>query len=342
MASNQFPTLNLSGLASKGQHFNTYGVVDDQFTKRYSANQDFGYACAGESLLPSSSSKSSEKKAEVNSGLFMCFILPPLIFAVVYYARAMWIRYEYPWLSVGIVAWVFFVVLFLGGAALAACVGKHSTGDVSLVSGLLSFMCFLAFTVALASGENTFYQYTQTYYDLVRLNSYPNIDPQKQTGQQVMDAGIIEFTKDSRVEVNSSMGFKDVNVYCVAPVTKNGTGIKDGQKSGIDFWAVGLNCCSGQRADFQCGEWQSPTASSGVRVVNLEQRQYFQLAVKKAEAEYGIAASNPIFLHWMGTPSDEVNSLYDDYIGAFIRHVSGFACATLFTVAFASIAFAKL
>jgi len=284
--------------------------------------------------------KSEVKKPQkVQAGLALCIVLPSLIFALVYYARAMWVRYQYPWLSVGIATWFFLMVLFTGAMALGSCLGKNKTGDSGLVSFLLFFTCLLAWAAAFYTGDITFHQYTENYYGLMRLNTYRSVDPQKSNGQQVMDAGVIEFTPGSSLDLRHSIGFKDGDVYCVAPVMKNGTGIGHGQTH-VDFWAVGVNCCSGKAADFSCGEYKMASTRSGVRLVNDDQRQFFRLAVQKAEAQYNIQATNPIFLHWIGTPSEEVNALYDDYIGSFIKNVFGFVCIQLFIVAAAAIVFA--
>merc|ERR1719502_1744702 len=112
---------------------------------------------------------------------------------------------------------------------------------------------------------------------------------------------MIQFTKGSSLWLQRSIGFKNEDVYCVAPIrSANNT------QSTFDFWAVGINCCSGHAPDFQCGEFSNPMARSGLRVMDLQARDNFRLAVKEAEAAFNIQAPHPVFMHWMMDPQAEV------------------------------------
>merc|ERR1740129_702615 len=116
------------------------------------------------------------------------------------------------------------------------------------------------------------------------------------------------------------MGFKNLDTYCVAPVVSatNGTASSPSTASATaatpeyDFWAVGINCCSGHMPDFHCGEFYNSNARSGLRLMRDDQRAYFRLAVQQAEAAYNIQATHPLFLYWMQDPSTEVSAYQDD------------------------------
>merc|ERR1740139_910007 len=125
-----------------------------------------------------------------------------------------------------------------------------------------------------------------------------------------MDAGRIVFKAGSHLDISKSMGFKNMDIYCVAPVVSATN--KTAATASLDFWAVGINCCSGHMPDFHCGEFYNSNARSGLRLMRDDQRAYFRLAVEQAEAAYNIQATHPIFMYWMQDPATEINAYQDD------------------------------
>merc|ERR1712151_614337 len=96
------------------------------------------------------------------------------------------------------------------------------------------------------------------------------------------------------------MGFHNEETYCVVPINSY-----QGALASYDFWAVGLNCCSGTSKSFTCGEYKNPRAHAGLRWMRDSQRAFFQLAVQQAEATYGIKANHPLFFTWTEDPAAE-------------------------------------
>jgi len=169
----------------------------------------------------------------------------------------------------------------------------------------------LAWTLGLQSGNYSYSLYLRPFYDIDGLNTYPQVDPSKFRGSQLMDAGRIVFTKDARLDVRRSMGFKNQDTYCVAPITVGNENVTFKTLPSYDFWAVGLNCC-GDKGDFRCGEYNNPNAHAGLRLMRDDQRDFFRLAVQQAESAFNIKSVHPVFVHFMQDPVAEALSYQEE------------------------------
>jgi len=129
---------------------------------------------------------------------------------------------------------------------------------------------------------------------LKRLATATNVDPAIDSTSRYLDVGRVLFAAGTTVDVKKSIGFKNKEVYCVAPIV-NPNATK--APATYDYWAVGLNCCD--ETGFRCGEYDKPTAHSGVRLLNEEQRQFYTLAVNEAEATFGLKSNLPLFFFWV-------------------------------------------
>merc|ERR1719171_1096331 len=130
-----------------------------------------------------------------------------------------------------------------------------------------SLAAALAFGVIF--GDMNFWYNMQPFYDIENLNSYPTVNPAREKGQQLMDAGRVYFSDGTGLDGKKAMGFKNLDLYCVAPIV-----VGDAALASYDFWAVGLNCCSGVSSDFRCGEFNNPHARSGLRLMRDDQRPF--------------------------------------------------------------------
>lgn len=190
-------------------------------------------------------------------------------------------------------------------------------------------------------GNQNFILNMQRYYDLNQLNVYVDVSPAQMRGQQLMDAGRVEFVQGAELDLSKSKGFRNVDVYCVTPITVNGL-----QLATYDFWAVGLNCCQGDtvdspvtgqyglqeamlqdklvNADFQCGPYTDNSVHSGLRLMRDDDRAFYRLAVQEAEAAYNIKAVHPLFFFWDKIPENLQNSYKQDgysyFLGAIFLH----------------------
>jgi len=216
--------------------------------------------------------------------------------------------------------------------------GSDSLRDPSWLV-FLAAASFLAWVSGVADGDLNYFYNMQPFYDVNTLNSYVSVDPSKMPGQQVMDAGRITFAQGSRLDTTKAMAFKNLDVYCVAPIV---SGNSSGTTSSYDFWAVGLNCCSGAPGDFSCGEYSNPLAASGLRVMREDQRSFYRLAVQQAEAAYGIKARHPLFLYWMQDPIAEIAAYQDEGYKYYLFGVFTYFAFMLFLVLSAIVLFSKM
>lgn len=173
-------------------------------------------------------------------------------------------------------------LMFLGASTLFACV------------------------LALLLGNWNFATNSLPYYSLNDLGRHADVDPSSAGGLRYMDAGIVRFTADSFVEAEKAIGFKHLDTFCVAPITRG-----DSPLATYDFWAVGVNCCNGFPGDFKCGDYLTLGVHSGLRVMRDELKVYYSLAVQQAQAEFHIQAAHPVFLEWVHDPQANIENMRD-------------------------------
>eukprot|EP00928_Gymnodinium_smaydae_P065779 TRINITY_DN48875_c0_g1_i1.p1 TRINITY_DN48875_c0_g1~~TRINITY_DN48875_c0_g1_i1.p1 ORF type:complete len:438 (+),score=73.56 TRINITY_DN48875_c0_g1_i1:165-1478(+) len=135
--------------------------------------------------------------------------------------------------------------------------------------------------------------------------------PTQVSGTQLLDAGAVFFAWGSYLDTGKAMSFSKDPMYCVAPISFGTL-----EPAVYDMWAVGVDCCGDyvqsndnrQRTEaskppnFHCGAVGNPMARAGLRVMDDTQIPLLHLAVKQAEAAYGIVSRQPIFFHWMEDP----------------------------------------
>jgi len=264
------------------------------------ANMEGGYSNYGAFPEARKLVKRVEKTKPVGIAMLLgCVVVPWLIFVVTYYMISFNVRYWASIVAYVVVAITLLASLGFGAMAAGAAMGK---GGDPVWLGLLCLLSLVGWIWAIAAGGENFTNNMAPYYELQQLNVYQSVDPSVAEGNQYMDFGIINFIPKAQIDRVFSMAFKNDDTYCVAPVKLNGTA-----PSSYDFWAVGTNCCSSHLYDFRCGQWNDPSARSGVRVVKESQRAFYQLAVKQSEAAFNIQALHPVFFEWVTDPREQVD-----------------------------------
>lgn len=274
------------------------------------------------------------------NGVAVCqnIFVPWIMFTIISSVMTFSFRYHYPGWAWFICILFLLVVILCGTSALWAWLkGRH--GDVSQRTWMIFLFCAMAvaWVAAVISSCVNFDTNTSVFYDLSQLNTYPQVDASLDHGQQLMDASRFFFVKGSNLDISRSAAFKNVDTYCVAPVTTNNKVLAN-----YDFWAVGTNCCSGTHQDFHCGEFNNPEALGGLRLMNDEKRPFYRLAVQQAESLFNIKAGHPLFLEWVQDPNYQMEMFMERATVNFDFGIFAYFCFNFFCVLTAVIFFAKL
>jgi hypothetical protein len=291
------------------------------------------YGAAGSVPKPSAIFAQGKRRRMNLVAICVNIFMPWLMFCIIYWALSFSFHYQYP-----TAAWMIFALGLLGvivAAALAYRARKQNREGMWYNFAWLSLLIAVVFAGLL--GDMNFWYNMQPFYDIENLNTYPNVNPAKEKGQQLMDAGRVYFTSGARLNNKFAMGFKNLDLYCVAPIV-----VGDEAIASYDFWAVGLNCCSGVASDFRCGEFNNLHARSGLRLMRDDQRPFFRLAVQQAEAAYNIKATHPLFFYWMQDPVAEMNSYRDDGFKYYLLGIFTHFAFNLFCVVCAVVGFSKI
>jgi len=235
------------------------------------------------------------------------------------------------------------VVLVCGGYAAMETKRKVAgRGKVPTWGTFFFATMLMAWIAGVAMGDANFFLNLRPFYDISNLGTYLHIDPSLFRGQQLMDAGRIIFTNDTRLDLKRAMSFRNQEMYCVAPISIARENGSFETLRTYDFWAVGVGCCSGSNPDFHCGEFNNPSARGGLRLMRDSDRAFFRLAVQQAEAAYNIKAAHPLFFTWMQDPIAEVNAYHAQGSEFFLIGVFSHLVFQSFLVAAAAMVFSKL
>jgi hypothetical protein len=283
-------------------------------------------------------------------GFLMSLMLPWVIFCTVFALMSFGLRYERPAFAYTLVILVFLVgvtspiLFFVNGLKKKF---DQSAAYQPTWYFFLACTCFLAFAAAVVAGQWNYKDFMQPNYSLNHLAHYKDVDTNAGFGQQYMDAGYISFTNTTALYLQHSMGFKNHDIFCVAPiVTKDtiskGKAVKDLES--LDFWAVGKNCCSGIQADFHCKGFADPKAHGAMRLIGAleEDRAFFRLAVQQAEATYKLTATHPLFFEWVHDPVEAVWFYAQSGYSNYLCGIATYFVVQIFLTLVAMLAFSKM
>lgn len=265
--------------------------------------------------------------------ILLCFFIPCILYAGVTGAIAFNLHYDHPLVVLLIVVAAFVATLIVG--AKAASAKRQAPLDPSWLH-FLFFSMLMTLVLACICGSVLYRVYLSSYYTVASLNHYVEVDPTSTRGQELMDAGYVVFNNNTFLDLQKSMGFMNDEVYCVAPVARQGATM-----DAYDFWAVGTGCCDGGKANFHCGDYATPNTFTGLRVLSEDDRPFYRLAVQQAEAAHKIKASHPLFFEWTYDAPGTVNGWWDDGCRKYLFWTAYFFAFQFFFVLATTLSFQK-
>lgn len=266
--------------------------------------------------------------------LFLNLFGPWFFFVFVSMIATFHLRHESPWVAFIVLGlcWLIWLVTFFIAAR-----AKRRNPEPTWFT-YFSLMMFWAVAVGTFFGSYNYSRNLNPYYNLNDLKVISHLDPGKERGQNVMDAGIFYFSEGTHVDGLKSWHFKHDTLYCVAPIV-SARGSPETQS--YDFWAVGKDCCSMSSSDFRCGDTSNPTSRSAIRIFDDADIQNYRLAVEQTETLYNVMATHPIFFEWYIDPLEHVSSWNDKGYKWFLRSIAAFfvLCLVSLTAAVSQFAY---
>jgi len=225
--------------------------------------------------------------------MFINIFLPWGAFMYCYGLCSFYLMYSKPLLAWTAVSLVF--VLWIVFVLMAYCARKYHPDPTWFT--FFSVLVLICAIWGILGGLHNLNTFERPYYTLGEMTSKSGVDPSTMSGEDAMDAGIVNFLPGTMLDAKKTWHFKKETLYCVAPIV--GPGGQTPLRQTYDFWAVGKDCCAVGASDFRCGSWGSTTAHTGLRELNEKDLIYYQLAINQAESLYDLMAPHPIFLEWV-------------------------------------------
>jgi len=134
----------------------------------------------------------------------------------------------------------------IGAALVAIIVGEVRLRTVKRKNWLDTvpfWHCVLAVSIGSFAGCFNFSEHMLPYHHVAHGSEYINVLPQEKA-EAYADFGKLIFAPEAKVDTVKSIGYKQRDTYCVAPVLEEA-------QTEVEFWVVGKGCCS-SRGSFWC------------------------------------------------------------------------------------------
>lgn len=184
-------------------------------------------------------------------------------------------------------------------------------------------LCLEAVIVGSILGFFAYYSELCFFYKYKELRAYTNVGA-SQTVQQFSDAGQFLFTEDTRLDPARGVGMASKwfgGTFCVAPIVDSTMGSADG----INYWAVGQDCCT-SRGTFFCDSARDSSSKTALVMLKPDQvarpwmtwavaTDYFPTydnAIKLETANYLTQAASPkMLVVWTNDPPSFIDGYYN-------------------------------
>jgi len=194
--------------------------------------------------------------------------------------------------------WAPGLVCVLVAVSLIVCFLQHQLTNPFECTPLRSqvpLQCGVAICLSSVIGILAYDGYISQYWAFSDSHIYTNVLP-SEAAAGYADAGKLIFADEAQVDGRHALGYKSGHVYCVAPIRDESVG------SSVQFWAAGVDCC-GARGSFTCDDAWDARARSALVIRPEDWHPEYALAVKQAEAAFGLASSqNPAYVRWVLDP----------------------------------------
>lgn len=280
--------------------------------------------------------------------IFLSLFFPWLLFTLLFADTSFRLHYKMTAVCWILVAAATALVLYIGWAAFEQLRQLHqgAPGYKPTWIVFLFLTSLIAVVAGPAMGNANFWENMQPYYSLQNLNDYSAVDPARMRGQQMMDAGRVQFVEGATLDLTKAYAFQNLDTYCVAPITVSNAKVGSATPlASYDFWAVGINCCTGNSSkavDFKCGSYKSHTAREGLRLMADEPRAYLRLAVQQAESAHALKAVHPLFFFWSDNALVDMHKYVENAYRNFAIGMCGFFAAQLAMVLILSYVLSKM
>jgi hypothetical protein len=242
--------------------------------------------------------------------MLLALFVPWFVFLTSYWVMSYFLHYSNPTVAVLVCFSLMLIVFYYGRKSFKTW--NESQNQRDFYPAYLSVACGIMLALGIVLGDRNFWSRMVPCYNVEFLAKYNQVNPSTHTqrsggvvptrGKRYQDAGMIYFDHDTILDTSRAMSFKMGELFCVAPIVDK----KCKKNCGYDFWAVGINCCSEDTADFRCGEYNKPGAKAGLRLMLDEQRPHFRMAVLEAEGVHNIVSTHPLFFYWLHDPVGEL------------------------------------
>ncbi|CAE7320610.1 ppiA [Symbiodinium natans] len=123
-------------------------------------------------------------------------LLPTVAYGIVFWALAFRVHYENPHLAWAIAAFG----LLVSAASFALSRFSRIVDSQPMWYAFFAVTLGLAVAMGAVLGDYTFRTTMEAALDFQNLSSYPAVDPARQKGQQLMDAGRVYFASDTKLD----------------------------------------------------------------------------------------------------------------------------------------------